>query len=409
MAEDADKGISPLVDSAAEWLMSKALGDGEIREIFAGCCVRIAASGIPISRGFLYYRTLHPLFASVVLVWRRESDDVQVQEMLHESAFTSDQWRRSPMNYMLQNCVPHVRRHLTGAEAIIDFEILEKLHSDGATDYLGYVIPFSESESPEPGVDGMFGSWSTDRKSGFTSRDLRDLARVQKRLAVACKMQIRREITRNVLTAYLGDDAGRQVLDGKIKRGDGRQVDAVIWFSDLRGSTELAESLEADVYLDLLNRYFECTAGSVMDAGGEVLSFIGDAVLAIFRVDSDRADARAAAEAALSAAVRARGRLRSLNAARRGLAPVNFGLGLHIGRVMHGNIGVPERVEFSVIGPAANEAARLEDLTKTLGRNVVVSGAFADLVPLEWEDLGVHPVGGAAHSMPVLSPPEQTR
>lgn len=405
MAEETDKDVSPLVDSAAEWLMSKALGDGEIREIFAGCCVRLVAAGVPISRAFLYYRTLHPLLASVALVWQRGSNNVQVQEMLHESAFTSAEWRRSPMNHMLQNGVPYVRRHLVGAEAIVDFEILEQLRNDGVTDYFGYVIPFSEKDSPSRDADGLFGSWASDRETGFTARDLRDLTRVQKRLAVACKMQIRREITRNVLTAYLGKDAGRQVLDGKIKRGDGRHVDAVIWYSDLRNSTELAESLKDDVYLDLLNRYFECTAGSVMAAGGEVLSFIGDAVLAIFPVEPDRAGARYAAEAALSAAKRARGRLKALNAARHGLEPINFGVGLHIGRVMHGNIGVPERVVFSVIGPAANEAARLEALTKELEHNVLVSDAFAELVPLAWHDLGVHPVGGAAHPMTVLAPP----
>jgi adenylate cyclase len=396
---------SPLVDSAAEWLMSKALGESEIRAIFAGCCHRLVAAGIPISRSFLYYRTLHPLYASVILIWQRGSDDVSVQEVVHEHAFTSDEWQRSPMNHMLQHGVPYLRRHLVGSEAVVDFEMLEFLRSKGATDYLGYVMPFSDDEEPTPNTDGLFGSWATDRKTGFSGRDIKDLIRVQKRLAVACKMQIRREITHNVLTAYLGDNAGGQVLDGKIKRGDGRQVRSVIWYSDLRRSTELADTLDADVYLDLLNRYFECTAGSVLAHGGEVLSFIGDAVLAIFPIGDDSNGKRLAAEAALAAAKDARQRLSALNASRPEQDHINFGIALHVGQVMHGNIGVPERVDFTVIGPAANEVARLEQMTKTLGRDVLSSRAFADILPIEWEELGTHHVRGSTHAITVLTPP----
>lgn len=396
---------SPLVDSAAEWLMSKALGESEIRTIFAGCCYRLVAAGIPISRSFLYYRTLHPLYASVILIWQRGSDDVSVQEVVHEHAFTSDEWQRSPMNHMLQHGVPYLRRHLVGSEAVVDFGMLEFLRSKGATDYLGYVMPFSDDEEPTPNTDGLFGSWATDRKTGFSGRDIKDLIRVQKRLAVACKMQIRREITYNVLTAYLGDNAGGQVLNGKIKRGDGRQVRSVIWYSDLRRSTELADTLDADVYLDLLNRYFECTAGSVLAHGGEVLSFIGDAVLAIFPIDEDSNGKRLAAEAALAAAKDARQRLSALNASRPERDHINFGIALHVGQVMHGNIGVPERVDFTVIGPAANEVARLEQMTKTLGRDVLSSRAFADILPIEWEELGTHDVRGSTHAITVLTPP----
>ncbi|MGI9480713.1 MAG: adenylate/guanylate cyclase domain-containing protein [Hyphomicrobiaceae bacterium] len=385
--------------------MSKALGDNEIREIFAGCCLRLTAAGIPVSRAFLYYRTLHPLYASVFLLWDRGEADVRVREMSHERAFSSEGWLNSPMNYMLQNGVTYLRRRLVGPAAVLDFDTLEQLQRDGATDYLGYLIPFSEDEDVSPTTDGIFGSWTTDREAGFTGNDIRDLARVQKRLAVACKMQIRREITRNVLTAYLGDVAGRQVLDGQIKRGDGRQVEAVIWYSDLRRSTALAETLAGGDYLDLLNRYFECTAGSVLANGGEVLSFIGDAVLAIFPIDHDGNSARSAAEAATKAAEEALERIHLLNANRKDQEAIHCGVGLHVGDVMHGNIGVPERVAFSVIGPAANEVARLEELTKTLDRDVLVSGAFADLLPLSWEDLGEHAMRGSARTMAVLAPP----
>lgn len=385
--------------------MSQALGESEIREIFAGCCRRLVAAGIPVSRAFLSYRTLHPLFASVFLIWERGKDDVRVRELLHERAFTSEEWLGSPMNYMLENRVPFLRRRLVGEAALLDFDTLRDVHAKGGTDYLGYLVPFADDDAVTPGVDGIFGSWTTDREVGFTGSDIRDLGRVQKRLAVACKMQIRREITRNVLTAYLGAEAGCQVLDGHIKRGDGRVLDAVIWYTDLRGSTALAEALEGAAYLDLLNRYFECSAGAVLAHDGEVLSFIGDAVLAIFPVPDDRDGACRAARRALEAANDARARLAALNAERSGKAPIRFGLGLHVGAVMHGNIGVPERVEFSVIGPAANEVARLEELTKSLGEDVLASGAFADLLALPWRDLGVHDVRGSSARLAVKAPP----
>ena len=406
--ESEGYGRSPLVDSVAEWLMEQALGDGEIKTIFAGCCRRLVAAGLPVSRVFLTYRTLHPLYASVFLIWQRGADEVRVREMLHEQAYTSEQWYQSPMHHMEQSGIPYLRRRLVGAEAVVDFEILEELRAEGGTDYLGFLVPFGDGAEASLAMDCILGSWSTDRETGFSGRDIRDLTRVQKRLAVACKVQIRREITRNVLSAYLGPDAGQQVLDGRIQRGDGRHVYAVVWYSDLRRSTELAETLTDDAYLELLNQYFECTAGAVMAGGGEVLRFIGDAVLAIFAVDASAGGKMGAAQLALAAASDARARMDDLNAARdaTGDEPIKYGVGLHIGRVMYGNIGVPERVEFSVIGPAANEVARLEDLTKVLDRDVLVSEPFAALLPLAWEELGQHRMRGVTDAMAVFAPPD---
>ena len=170
------------------------------------------------------------------------------------------------------------------------------------------------------------------------------------------------------------------MLDGQIRRGDGERIHAVIWYSDMRDSTRLADRLDPHVFIERLNRYFECTAGAVIAGGGEVLRFVGDAVLAIFPIRAGGDDARTASERALAAARDAESRLARANEglAAQGEEPIEFGLGLHVGDVMYGNIGVPERLEFSVIGPAANEVARIEDLTKTLGRRVLVSEAFAN-------------------------------
>ena len=252
----------------------------------------------------------------------------------------------------------------------------------------------------------MLTSWATDRPGGFDEDDMAALRRVQARLAVGVKMANREATALNVLTAYLGAKAGRRVLDGQIQRGDGDSLHAVIWYSDLRGSTPLAEGLSGPDFLALLNGYFECTAGAVLDHGGEVLRYIGDAVLAIFQVDGPGGDVRAA-RIALAAAQDARTRLARFNLSREehGEHPVDFGLALHVGAVMFGNVGVPERIDFTVIGPAVNEVARLEGLTKTLGRRIVVSNAFSRLLPLDWEALGETSLRGVGSGRRVYAPP----
>ena len=394
-----------LIDRTADWLMSSALGEAGVGSIFEGCCQRLHAAGVPLARALTAFRTLHPLFASVLLVWKR-NQGVDSNPIQHARAFSTEEWFRSPMHHLMRHRLPFLRRRLTGGHAIVDFPVLEELRDDGITDYLCYLTPFASNEEPEPDAHGIMGSWATDRPSGFSEEDLRILGRIQRRYAVSCKMQIQRRITRNVLDTYLGPDAGARVLDGQIRRGDGERIHAVIWYSDMRDSTRLADRLDPQVFIERLNRYFECTAGAVIAGGGEVLRFIGDAVLAIFPIRDGGDDARAAAERALAAARDAESRLASANEglAAEGEEPIEFGLGLHVGDVMYGNIGVPERLEFSVIGPAANEVARIEDLTKTLGRRVLLSEAFAVAAGASCEPLGAHPLRGVDAPVEVFAP-----
>ena len=195
------------------------------------------------------------------------------------------------------------------------------------------------------------------------------------------------------------------MLGGQIKRGDGERIEAVIWYSDMRESTAWGDRLDADTYLALINSYFECTAGAVIAHRGEVLRFIGDGVLAIFPCNDGVL--KAAAENAMAAATEAQARLQALNESRLRdvLLPIDFGIGLHVGELTFGNIGVAERLEFSVVGPAANEVARLEDMTKSLRARVLASEEFAALVDIDWRDLGEHNLRGVGGAMQVLSPP----
>ena len=339
------------------------------------------------------------------IIWRREerSGSVERIETLHGEAFTSDDWRQSPMNHLLSTQIPFLRRRLTGEEALLDFPVCRDLRDQGATDYVAWMIPFARDDEPGPHLDGVIGSWATDRPGGFSDRDMRSLLRIQRRLVVSLKVQIKQQIASTVLATYLGMDAGRQVLEGQIRRGDGEMVHAVIWYSDMRDSTHLADTMPAEEFLKTVNSYFECTAGAVLAHGGEVLRFIGDAVLAIFPIRDG--DPKSACELAMAAARDAEGRLDALNEERasRKLPSIDYGLGLHVGDVMFGNIGVPERLEFSVIGPAANEVARIESLTKTLGRRTLASAEFARAVSRDWESTGEHALKGVGEPLEVMA------
>lgn len=391
-----------LIDELTGWLMSRALGETRIEDLFRGCCERLNAADVPVVRGSLGFRTLHPLFRAVTLVWR-PGREIEIME--HPHGPVSPEFRQGPHYYMLLNHVPLLRRRLEGDSATLDFPVLSEFRQGGATDYFAYAIPYGE---PIPQFDrlqsdGVIGSWLCNRPAGYTEQDIRILRRVQQRLAVACKVGIKTQIAKNILDAYLGPATGRRVYEGKISRGSGEIIHAVIWFSDLRGSTDLSKEMSTEDFLSVLNAFFESVADPVLDGGGEVLRFIGDAMLAIFPMQqhtvSDPRECpehRAACAKAMAAAHDAIRRMRKLNDARAAKAekPIGYGIGLHVGDVMYGNIGVPRRVEFTVVGHAANHAAKMESLCKSLNVPLLVSRQFADIQREEWTELGEHVVDG---------------
>jgi adenylate cyclase len=390
-----------LIDNVTDWLMGEALGHPTIEDLVEGTATRVDAAGIAIQRFHISFSLLHPLYDGMGLTWRR-GQSLDVNRFERTDGPENPAWTSSPLRYMIQRRITSLRRHLTGAEATLDFPLLEELRAAGATDYFAFAIPFSDHEN-----DGLVGSWVTDRKRGFLDADLRALHRIQRRLAVACRMTIRGQLAQNVVETYLGRGAGERVLAGQIRRGDGETIPAVIWYSDLRGSTAMAETLSREGYTEVLNCYFECVGGAILDAGGEILDFIGDAVLAIFPIDGKEGRRSDACARALAAAHDAQARLDRTNAARatRAMPQLSYGLALHIGDMMFGNIGTPQRLSFSVIGPSVNQVARLEALTKEVGRPIVASRAFVDACPGGgWDSLGKHKVQGIAEPIEVLAP-----
>ena len=393
-----------LIDVVADWLMEQALANTDMVELVDGCCRRLRAAGVPITRALVSYRTLHPLFEAIWLIWD-QGEGVDTFEMPH-GATGNAMFRDSPFFHMVENDIPFIRRKLVGEEALIDFPVLTELHDEGVTDYLAAHVPFGKASPDQEIGDGMFLSWSTDRESGFSEADIRALRRIKTRLAVACKVRIKGEISRNLLSAYVGADASAKVLGGNIKRGDTETMHAVIWYSDMCNSTRLAEQLEPEAYLNVLNDMFEATAGPVIANGGEVLLLIGDAVLAIFPCLS--MGPQAAAEAARKATMEAMNALDVLNVPRReqGEDAISCGIALHVGDLTYGNIGVPQRLQFTAIGPAANQVARIEALTKVLQRPVLASAAFAGLLEEPWLSLGSQALKGVRAPIEVFAPPK---
>ena len=381
--------------------MSQALGEIDFEDMYGGCCERAFAAGIPLWRAHIAYSVIHPLYAGMGMTWNRH-EGVTFERYEHVESGHSQEFRQSPLFHLIKHQIPFLRRRLTGPQALLDFPILDRLAGEGATDYFGFRIRFGDGD-----MDGMVGSWVTERPTGFSDLDMQALLRLQQRLGVACKMRIKDEIAKSVVTTYLGPDAGTRVLNGQIQRGQGETIHAAIWYSDLRNSTVLAEALSRDQYIKLLNQYFECTGGAVLDHGGDILNFIGDAVLAIFPIRHGETLATHACQNALAASRDAQHRLATVNAQRQaeGADALSFGLGLHEGEVVFGNIGVPERVSFSVIGPTVNEVARLEGLTKELGHPVLVTESFARNISADWIRLGQHTLRGVGEPIEVFAPP----
>lgn len=386
-----------LVHPVREWLITQALGEPDIVELFETLCRRLAGIGLPINRGRLIWQTLHPLFRAEQVVWNRTETGF-LDQFPHQDQVT-DAWVQSPLRFVLENKLNIFRRKLHGPEETLDFEMLRELKEKGITDYLVLATSIENTdvgqEFSTPTPRGILVTWATDRPNGFSPDDLTCLQSIQRVLALCCKTIIQTRISENIASTYLGSRAGRHVLSGQIRRGDGEKTRAVVWYSDLRGSTTFAETLPSEEYFAMLNAYFEATAGPLVENGGEVLDFIGDAVLGIFPFENDEGleNAAHAAGAALDKTL-AIGREKNAEREDSGLERFAFGVGLNIGEVKFGNIGIPQRLSFSVIGRTVNEVARIESMTKLLQQPVLSGASLAHMAPERWKSMGEHKLDG---------------
>lgn len=392
-----------LVTGINEWLVDQALGEPDIITMFDALCKRIHAIGIPLGRARLTWPTLHPLFKAETILWAR-GQTIEFEQFLHQEN-VSDAWLRSPMKYMFDNDVDVMRRNLDGPSRLLDFPVLEEIEAQGMTDYLVFRTALTITrDSSTTRTLGIITTWAADRPGGFTDEELAALHKIQRRFAVACKTAIQARIARNISETYLGRQAGTQVLSGSIRRGDGTETRAVVWYNDMRNSTALADTMPGQDFIQLLNEYFDVTATPIIEAGGEVLDFVGDGVLAIFPFNDaeEQKAAVMAATTALGNVLLARDKLNQDRLAK-GLFPIKFGIGLSTGSVMFGNIGVSQRLSFSVIGPTVNEVSRIESLTKATGVDALVTKDIVALRPEQWVSIGNQRLSGVAEEMELFT------
>ena len=369
-----DLNSLPDVPDIPASIVASGLSDAPLTTLVEIAMQRLVQSGVPIDRMNVGFRILHPLFDGMSITWTREKGAEVFYAALVDQE--GSEFRVSPFFVMLSQGMREWRLRLDRDSAIDNFPLLADLRAKGFTDYLALIVAFGGAELHPQSLDGLATSWSTRDPQGFSDTDVAAMRAVLTPLALVFRLAIKDQITKAALNTFHGPLVGGRILAGSIKRGDGERLSAALWYSDLRNSTGLADQLPVDAFLDLLNAYFDCAAGAVMEQGGQVLDIIGDAILAFFPAGDD--GGTEACALALEAASSARDRLATLKREGSGkVRAIEFGIGVHFGDVVFGNAGTPERLKFGVLGRAVNEVARTADMAKSLKRPVVVTDEVA--------------------------------
>jgi adenylate cyclase len=379
---------------ALDWLVLESGRERFLERLFATLCTKLLEDGLPIARSTLHLRTLHPQFFGARLVWRPGTEEAEIGFFGHGTV-TEKRYLDSPVRALYEGAEAIHQRLDLAAPAPREYPVYAELRAEGMTDYVAMPMTFTDGTRHAC-------TWATARPGGFRAADLAALGDLLPALAMATEIRLSRRIARNLLDAYVGRHAGARILAGEIRRGSGATVRAAIWQCDLRDFTTIVERLPRDEVIACLNAFFDTVGAPVEAQGGEILKFIGDGMLAIFPLEEE-----AACHRALRAAVDARRGLASLDPEGRWSAgPLRFALALHVGDVMYGNIGTSARLDFTVIGPAVNVAARLQQLAKDLDRDVLISGPFAGMCACDaafLEPLGRFPLRGVPEPVEVFA------
>jgi adenylate cyclase len=356
------------------WLVRQGLTGLPENDLLRGFCERCRAGGLDLSRGLVFIDTLHPIFEGRGFRWNvTETNESDIFEYGSTSEGDAAQtWRRSTFYHMLQHGHDELRIDLADCGSL-DFSMIDELAAKGHKHFVAFVHRFGEAGTLGQ-MDCVYSYWVTRRDDGFGEEAmaaLRDLVPV---LGLAIKSAAQVDIARTLGRVYLGRDASEQVLRGKISRGVTERIKAVLWFSDLRGSTAISESIEPDEIIPFLNDYAQAAIDAIHDAGGEVLKLIGDGVLAMFTHDN----MALAKRASLRAEHRFRHNMNALNARRsaEGRPVTSAHVGLHVGEVFYGNIGSEDRLDFTVVGPAVNEVSRIASMCRSVDRELLTSSDF---------------------------------
>jgi adenylate cyclase len=394
------------LNALPEWLTQAGLAGTAESDIVSTFCNRCVSAGIPLGRVHVFIDTLHPIHEGRLFRWGYGPDVSPVHEYGRTSsenpldAQATDTWRRSPFYYMLETGASRLRRRLVTCNED-EFSFLPEWRAAGLIDYVAMLTRFAP-QGVIGEMDAMYSSWATAVPDGFDDEHIAALERVVPYLALAIKSVSLARMTRTLMETYLGRDAGRRVLSGRIVRGVAEKIDAVVWFSDLRGFTRITDTAPEQV-IPLLNDYSDVIVSAIHEQGGDVLKLIGDGTLAIF-TGENRASS---CNAALVAAIAARHGVADLNKRRasEGKPVTDMYLGLHVGKVLYGNVGSRERLDFTVLGPAVNEASRIAAMCRSVDQPVLMSAAYADVGDMRRRlvSVGRYALRGVSHSQELFT------
>jgi adenylate cyclase len=356
------------------WLVKQGLTSLPENDLIRGFCERCRAGGLDISRASVFIDTLHPIFEGRGFRWNdtetNESDMFEYRSTSEGEA--AQNWRRSIFYHMLESSLDELKIDFAD-RASFDFSLIDELAAKGHRHFVAFVHRFGEAGTLGQ-MDCVYSYWVTRRADGFGEQGLSALRDLVAALGLAIKSAAQVDIARTLGRVYLGRDASEQVLRGRMSRGVTERIKAVLWFSDLRGSTAISERIGPDEIIPFLNDYAQASIDAIHDAGGEVLKLIGDGVLAMFTHDN----MAVAKHAALRAERRFRHNMNSLNARRsaEGRPTTSAYVGLHVGEVFYGNIGSEDRLDFTVVGPAVNEVSRIASMCGSVDREFLTSSDF---------------------------------
>ena len=373
------------VDDVIHWLTNDAREQRFIDNIFAELCLRLQQAGIPVKRATLHVLIHHPQWLGARFMWADGMREAEIARVDHDVRGRSE-YIGSPANEIHEGAT-EVRENLARDPSLgRKHAVYDEMRAKGLTDYVAWPLYHTHGKR-------HLVTFATDRVGGFDDAHIASLRKLLPILALVSEIRVKNRLARTLLETYVGSHAGELILAGATRRGSGTTVHAAIMICDLRDFTAISDNWPRDDVIDLLNDYFDAISEPIARRGGEILKFMGDGLLAIFPLSQPSACANL-----LHAVTEARQAMMALNEkhSQSGRAPLNYGVGVHVGDVMYGNIGSQSRLDFTVIGPAVNMASRLEALTKQLGRKVLLSRAFADLVQgdFDLERVGEYPVRG---------------
>jgi adenylate cyclase len=366
------------IAALAAWVAEAGLAGRAETEMVAGFCDRVAALGVPLAHAVVFIDTLHPVHEGRLFRWERDRREATLAEYGRSTeGEAAERWRGSPYYQLVISGESLLRRRIDAAGET-EFAMFRELRAAGITEFVAIVNRFA-ADAMIGEMDCVYSSWSTDRAGGFDDGDIAVLRRLMPFLGLAVKSASLGRIAATLVETYLGRDAGRRVLRGRIARGVADRIEAVLWFSDLRNYTRISDISPPEQIIPMLNDYAEAIVSSIHQQGGDVLKLIGDGVLAIFPAE----ERNSACAAALAAATLARQAVAALNARRdsQDLPVTGMYLGLHIGEVFYGNIGSNERLDFTIIGPTVNEVSRIAAMCRSVDQPVLLSAAFAASIP----------------------------